>query len=168
MELANWIADPANPLTARVMVNRLWQHHFGRGLVATPNDFGIRGQLPTHPELLDHLTQRFIQSGWSVKAMHRLMLLSHTWQLSSLVPDVASTDPNNTQWWHAERRRLDAESIRDAMLFVSGDLDPTPGSAHPFPPVHTWSYTQHNQFFALYDNHQRSVYQMQQRLRKLT
>ena len=166
MELANWIADPANPLTARVMVNRLWQHHFGRGLVATPNDFGIRGQLPTHPELLDHLTQRFIQSGWSVKAMHRLMLLSHTWQLSSLVPDVASTDPNNTQWWHAERRRLDAESIRDAMLFVSGDLDPTPGSAHPFPPVHTWSYTQHNQFFALYDNHQRSVYQMQQRLRK--
>ena len=167
LELASWIADSANPLTARVMVNRLWQHHFGRGLVSTPNDFGTRGQPPSHPELLDYLTQRFIESGWSIKAMHRLMLLSHTWQLSSLVTETASAaDPNNALWWHAERRRLDAESIRDAMLFIGGDLDPTPGGAHPFPPVHTWGYTQHNQFFAVYDNHQRSVYQMQQRLRK--
>ncbi len=166
LELANWIADSGNPLTARVMVNRLWQHHFGRGLVSTPNDFGTRGQVPTHPELLDYLTQRFIQSGWLIKTMHRLMLLSHTWQLSSLAPDASAKDPNNTLWWRAERRRLDAESIRDALLFVSGDLDSTPGSAHPFPPVHTWGFTQHNQFFALYDNHQRSVYQMQQRLRK--
>ncbi|MHB1081227.1 MAG: PSD1 and planctomycete cytochrome C domain-containing protein [Prosthecobacter sp.] len=166
MELAQWVTDPGNPLTARVLVNRLWQHHFGRGLVSTPNDFGTRGQQPSHPELLDYLAQRFIQSGWSIKAMHRLLLLSHTWQLSSLAPEAVSTDPNDTLWWHAERRRLDAESIRDAMLFVSGDLDLTPGGEHPFPPVHTWGFTQHRQFFALYDNHQRSVYQMQQRLRK--
>jgi hypothetical protein len=167
-ELAEWITDPANPLTARVMVNRLWQHHFGRGLVATPNDFGMRGQAPSHPELLDELAQRFIQSGWSIKAMHRLLLLSRTWQLSSLTSEAEneSADPNNTLWWHAERRRLDAESIRDAMLFVSGDLDATPGASHPFPPVHTWNFTQHRQFFALYDNPRRSVYQMQQRLRK--
>lgn len=166
MDLAHWIADPANPLTARVMVNRLWQHHFGRGLVSTSNDFGTRGQPPSHPELLDYLARRFIQSGWSVKAMHRLLLLSHTWQLSSLAPETAAQDPNNTLWWHAERRRLDAESIRDAMLQVSGELDLTLGGPHPFPPVHTWGFTQHRQFFAVYDNHQRSVYQMQQRLRK--
>lgn len=166
MELAHWISNPANPLTARVMVNRLWQHHFGRGLVSTPNDFGLRGQPPSHPELLDYLTQCFIQSGWSVKAMHRLMLLSHTWQLSSIAPETVTKDPNNTLWCRAERRRLDAESIRDALLFVSGDLDLSPGGAHPFPPVYTWTFTQHRQFFAVYDNHQRSVYQMQQRLRK--
>ncbi|NDD37669.1 MAG: DUF1553 domain-containing protein [Verrucomicrobia bacterium] len=198
LDLANWIADPANPLTARVLVNRLWQHHFGRGLVTTPNDFGTRGQAPTHPELLDFLAKKFIESGWSVKAMHRLILTSHTWQLASgpnanpfspaggegrgssffglfgrSKPSPATAfaanstkDPNNTLWWRAERRRLDAESIRDALLFVSGDLDETVGGAHPFPPVHTWGFTQHNQFFANYDNRQRTVYQMQQRLRK--
>jgi len=167
LELANWIADSANPLTARVMMNRLWQHHFGRGLVATPNDFGTRGQAPSHPELLDYLAQRFVQSGWSLKAMHRMMLLSHTWQLSATASNAgAAADPNNTLWSHAERRRLDAEAIRDALLFVSGDLDLAPGGAHPFPPVYTWGFTQHNQFFAVYENRQRSVYLMQQRLRK--
>jgi len=164
LELAKWITDPANPLTARVIVNRIWQHHFGRGLVATPNDFGTRGQPPSHPELLDFLAQRFVESGWSVKAMHRLLLFSHTWQIST-VGDTAG-DPNNTLWSRAERHRLDAESIRDAMLFVSGDLDFTPGGEHPFPAVQTWSFTQHKQFFALYDTPQRAVYQMQQRLRK--
>ena len=194
LELANWIADPANPLTARVLVNRLWQHHFGRGLVTTPNDFGTRGQAPTHPELLDFLAQKFIASGWSVKTMHRLILTSRTWQLASqcsvdsvqysvgATPTKRETenwklktenflrsekkDPNNTLWWRADRRRLDAESIRDALLYVSGELDETVGGAHPFPPVHTWGFTQHNQFFANYDNRQRTVYQMQQRLRK--
>ena len=199
LELANWIADPANPLTARVLVNRLWQHHFGRGLVTTPNDFGTRGQAPTHPELLDFLAQKFVASGWSVKAMHRLILTSRTWQLASgaefapanlasaekrtglaalfsgskattspaaLFAANSTKDPNNTLWWRADRRRLDAESIRDALLYVSGDLDETVGGAHPFPPVHTWGFTQHNQFFANYDNRQRTVYQMQQRLRK--
>lgn len=166
LQLANWIASPSNPLTARVLVNRLWQYHFGRGLVTTPNDFGMRGSPPTHPELLDFLAHRLVTTGWSIKAMHRLMLLSHTWQLSSTALETPAADPNNTLWWHAESRRLDAESIRDAMLFVSGELDPQPGGPHPFPPVHTWKYTQHKQFFAVYDNHQRSVYQMQQRLRK--
>ena len=164
LELAAAIADAKNPLTARVLVNRLWQHHFGRGLVATPNDFGTRGQAPTHPELLDYLAQKFITSGWSVKAMHRELLLSHTWQLSSASNDPA--DPENRLWSRAERRRLDAESIRDSLLFVSGKLDLTPGGAHPFPAVHTWGFTQHNQFFATYDTKQRTVYQMQQRLRR--
>ena len=163
-DLAAAIADPKNPLTARVLVNRLWQHHFGRGLVATPNDFGTRGLPPTHPELLDFLAQKFIDSGWSIKAMHRIMLLSHTWQLASQNPDP--TDPENKLWSRAERRRLDAESIRDSFLFVSGALDFTPGGAHPFPVVHTWNFTQHNQFFATYETKQRTVYQMQQRLRR--
>ncbi len=164
LELAAAIADAKNPLTARVLVNRLWQHHFGRGLVATPNEFGTRGQAPTHPELLDFLAQKFIASGWSIKAMHRELLLSHTWQLASHNPDA--TDPENKLWSRAERRRLDAESIRDSLLFVSGTLDFTPGTAHPFPPVHTWGFTQHNQFFATYDTKQRTVFQMQQRLRR--
>ncbi|PHX95703.1 MAG: hypothetical protein CK546_01200 [Pedosphaera sp.] len=198
LELADWIANSTNTLTARVLVNRLWQQHFGRGLVTTPNDYGTRGQPPTHPELLDHLAKKFVESGWSVKAMHRLILNSRTWQLASgaeiaaasaapvekrsgfaalfsskpktspaeLFAKNAVKDPNNALWWHADRRRLDAESIRDTLLFVSGDLDETGGGAHPFPPVHTWGFTQHNQFFANYDNRQRTVYQMQQRLRK--
>ena len=164
LELANALADAKNPLTARVLVNRLWQYHFGRGLVTTPNDFGTRGLPPTNPELLDFLARKFVEGGWSIKSMHRLLLLSHTWQLSS--EGRGSTDPENKLWSRAERRRLDAESIRDALLFVSGTLDLQPGAAHPFPPVHTWSFTQHNQFFATYDTNQRSVYQMQQRLRR--
>jgi hypothetical protein len=164
-ELAQWIADRENPLTARVIVNRIWQQHFGRGLVATPNDFGQRGQAPTHPELLDYLAQRFVESGWSIKALHRLILLSHTWQQSSVGGD-RERDPTNALWSRADRRRLDAEAIRDTMLFVGGDLDFTPGEGHPFPPVASWNYTQHKQFFAVYDTKQRSVYQMQQRLRK--
>ncbi len=159
-ELADAIVSPTNSLTARVMVNRIWQHHFGRGLVTTPNDFGVRGQPPTHPELLDFLARRFVESGWSVKAMHRLILTSRTWQLAS----AGSGD--DALWSRAARRRLDAECVRDALLVVSGDLDATPGGAHPFPAVHTWGFTQHNQFFASYDTPKRTVYQMQQRLRR--
>ena len=151
-------------MTARVMVNRLWDWHFGRGLVATPSDFGKLSGGASHPELIDWMARRFIDSNWSVKAMHRLLLLSHTWQLAS--SGAPAQDPANALWSHAERRRLDAESIRDTMLFVSGDLDFTPGGEHPFPNVNTWGFTQHNQFFALYDTRQRAVYQMQQRLRK--
>jgi mono/diheme cytochrome c family protein len=165
LELAQWIADPKNPLTARVIVNRVWQQHFGRGLVTTPNDFGTRGQAPTHPELLDFLAQRFVESGWSIKALHRLILNSHTWQQATQGGDTEH-DATNKLWSRAERRRLEAEAIRDTMLFVGGDLDFTIGGEHPFPPPQTWTFTQHRQFFALYDNNQRSVYQMQQRLRK--
>ena len=134
LELAQWIADPANPLTARVIVNRVWQQHFGRGLVTTPNDFGKRGQAPTHPELLDFLAKRFVESGWSIKALHRLILLSHTWQQATQAA-TSSTIATNALWSRADRRRLDAEAIRDTMLFVGGDLDFTPGGEHPFPAV---------------------------------
>ena len=164
LELAQWIADPKNPLSARVMVNRIWQNHFGRGIVATASDFGRRGKAPTHPELLDYLATRFVESGWSIKAMHRLIMLSRVYQLESDgPPENARIDPGNDLYWRFNRQRLDAESIRDAMLKVSGDLDPTVGTAHPFPPPAVWNWTQHNPFAAVYDTNRRSVYLMVQR-----
>jgi hypothetical protein len=167
LQLAGWLTDPKNPLTARVMVNRIWQYHFGKGLVATPNDFGRQGRTPTHPELLDYLATRFIESGWSLKKMHKTILLSHTWQLASLdVPESAARDPGNELFGRYERRRLDAESLRDALLFVSGELDESPAGPHPFPPEHTWNWTQHGPFFANYETRRRSIYLMQQRLKK--
>ncbi len=167
LHLAEWLTDPKNPLTARVMVNRIWLHHFGKGIVPTPNDFGRRGQPPTHPELLDFLAARFVESGWSVKALHRLIVLSQTWQLSSTdVDQNVKLDPTNDWFWRQTRRRLDAEAIRDTLLFVSGNLDERSGGAHPFPAPHTWNWTQHRPFVALYETRQRSVYLMQQRIRK--
>src|SRR5262249_28116119 len=146
-ELAQWLTDPKNPLTARVIVNRIWQHHIGKGLVATSNDFGARGQPPTHPELLDWLTTQFIKRGWSFKAMHKLIVLSSTYQLSSGDdPQNARLDPSNSLHWRFERRRLDAEEIRDAMLAASGALDPGMGGRHPFPPEDKFLYTQHKPF----------------------
>src|SRR5262249_46324446 len=124
LELANWLARRDHPLTARVMVNRIWQYHFGRGLVATPSNFGTRGERPTHPELLDWLAQRFIDGGWSIKAMHREIVLSETYQLGSTYDEGAGgLDPEDHWLWRFPRRRLDAESIRDAMLAVSERLD---------------------------------------------
>jgi len=167
MQLAEWIADPKNPLTARVMVNRIWQQHFGRGIVQTPNDFGRQGKAPTHPELLDFLAARFIENGWSIKKMHKLILLSKTWQLaSSDTPSGTKLDPNNDLFWKFTRRRLDAEAIRDTMLFVSGELDEKTAGGHPFPPAKNWGFTQHAPFVAVYETRRRSVYLMQQRLRK--
>jgi hypothetical protein len=164
LQLAEWLADPNDPPTARVMINRIWQHHFGRGIVATPSDFGERGKAPTHPQLLDYLATRFVENSWSVKAMHRLIMLSRTYQLSSDGPiRNAQIDPGNEWYWKFNRQRLDAESIRDAMLEVSGDLDPTLGVAHPFPPPATWDWTQHKPFNALYNTNRRSVYLMVQR-----
>ncbi len=163
-QLANWIADPKNPLTARVMVNRIWEYHFGRGLVATPSDFGKRGKPPTHPELLDYLATRFIESGWSIKAMQRMIMLSATYQLASDGPEEnAKIDFANDLRWKFDRQRLDAESIRDAILRVSGDLDPAEARAHPFPHPATWDWTQHKPFEALYETNKRSVYLMVQR-----
>jgi hypothetical protein len=130
LELARWIADKNNPLTARVMVNRIWQHHFGRGLVATSDNFGVRGERPSHPELLDWLAARFVQHGWSVKALHRLIVLSAVYQQqtrSSAAAEVA--DPDNRLLSHFARRRLSAEELRDAVLAVSGQLDRTPGGS---------------------------------------
>jgi mono/diheme cytochrome c family protein len=124
LQLARWIASPANPLTARVMVNRIWQGHFGAGLVATGDNFGMHGEKPSHPELLDWLADRFVASGWSVKAMHRLMLLSSTYQMAG-TPDERSLqiDPNDRLFWRMPRRRLEAEEVRDALLAVSGRLE---------------------------------------------
>jgi hypothetical protein len=166
-ELAEWLSSPANPLTARVMVNRIWQHHFGTGLVATPNDFGTRGRLPTHPELLDWLARRFIAAGWSVKAMHRLILLSRTYQLASADhPQAAAVDPENRLLAHFPRRRLDSECIRDALLALGGSLERGPAGRHPFPTVAQQRYTQHAPFRAVYETNRRSVYLMTQRTRR--
>jgi Protein of unknown function (DUF1553) len=165
--LANWIADPKNPLTARVMVNRIWQYHFGKGIVPTANDFGSRGEPPTNPELLDYLATQFIESGWSIKAMHRMIMLSRAYQLGSADDQHNSQiDANNDFFWRFNRRRLSAEEIRDSVLAVSGSLDRTMGQAHPFPAEGEWRYTQHNQFFAVYDTNRRSVYLMLQRQKK--
>jgi hypothetical protein len=124
LELAKAIIDPRNPLTARVMVNRIWQHHFGRGLVSTPSDFGKQGTAPSHPELLDWLAQRFIDSGWSIKAMHRLIMMSETYQQSSGggAVDPAHADPDNRLLWRMNPHRLSFEEARDAWLMAAGRL----------------------------------------------
>jgi len=128
LELSQWIAHADNPLTARVMVNRIWQHHFGEGIVRTPSNFGKLGEAPTHPELFDWLAVQFIQDGWSVKAMHRRIMLSATYQQGSVIPkDLAAKDAENRLFGRFSPRRLEAEAIRDAMLSVSGQLDLTPG-----------------------------------------
>ena len=128
--LAHWMTDAeggAGHLLARVIVNRLWQHHFGRGLVATPSDFGVQGDRPTHPDLLDFLARELIRGGWRLKPIHRLILLSDSYQQSSDFDESkARVDPDNLLRWRQTPRRLEAEAIRDAMLSVSGLLDPTP------------------------------------------
>jgi len=134
--LADWLASPANPLTARVLVNRIWQHHFGRGLVATPSDFGTRGARPTHPELLDWLAGEFVAQGWSIKAMHRLILRSATYQQSSEPsPEALVRDPENQLFSRQNRVRLEGEAIRDSLLAVSGRLNPTMFGPSALPPL---------------------------------
>lgn len=124
LDLAEAIVSPNNPLTARVIVNRVWQHHFGKGLVRSHGDFGIRGEAPTHPELLDHLALRFIESGWSLKWLHRQILLSAVYQQSSLDnPAARAIDPENRLLWKMPRQRLELEAMRDAWLAVAGRLD---------------------------------------------
>jgi hypothetical protein len=127
-ELAEWIASGQNPLTARVMVNRIWHHLFGRGIVPTVDNFGLTGELPTHPELLDYLAQRFVDEGWSVKRLVREIVLSHTWQLASEAPaTLVVADPGNRLFGRQNRRRLEAEVLYDTMLRLSGTLDLTVG-----------------------------------------
>ncbi|MBS0264178.1 MAG: DUF1553 domain-containing protein, partial [Planctomycetes bacterium] len=128
LELAQAIASPSNPLTARVIVNRVWMHHFGKGLVGTPSDFGFRGSPPSHPELLDYLASVFIEEGWSIKKLHRRILLSKTWQQASADrPEARKIDPENQWLWRMNRQRLEYEPMRDALLFVAGRLDMTSG-----------------------------------------
>jgi hypothetical protein len=133
--LAHWLASPEHPLTARVMANRIWQHHFGEGLVRTPSNFGKLGEAPSHPELLDWLARRFVESGWSVKSLHRRIVLSAAYRQSSVAtPKGLEKDPDNRLLGRMSRRRLEAEAFRDALLSVSGTLDPARGGpADPDP-----------------------------------
>jgi hypothetical protein len=131
LEFAQWLTRPEHPLTTRVMANRVWLHLFGAGLVRTPDNFGFTGERPTHPELLDHLALKFVDGGWSVKALVREIVLSRAYRQSSTYrADAFTKDPDNHIYWHANKRRLDAEVIRDSMLAVSGQLDTSrrPGS----------------------------------------
>ncbi|WP_161604306.1 PSD1 and planctomycete cytochrome C domain-containing protein [Roseiconus nitratireducens] len=133
LALANAITDPSNPLTRRVIVNWVWLHHFGRGLVRTPDDFGTRGQSPTHPKLLDHLANALVEDGWSIKSLHRRILLSRAYRQAAMErPAARSNDPDNRSLWRMPRRRLDLEAMRDAMLAVSGELDTTATGGRPF------------------------------------
>jgi hypothetical protein len=167
LELARWLTRPDHPLTARVMVNRIWQYHFGKGLVRTPSNFGVNGERPTHPELLDWLAVRFVESGWSIKAMHRLIMRSAAYQLASTqIEENMPRDSGNDWYWRFDRRRLDAEAIRDAMLAVSGQLDLRRPGPHAFPPIAAWNWTQHSPFKADYPANHRTVYLMTQRIQR--
>ena len=167
LELAQWITRADNPLTSRVMVNRIWQNHFGTGLVKTPNDFGVRGSKPTHPELLDHLAHEFVRTGWSIKTLHRLILRSAVYQQAgAAVKGGESQSGSQDLLASFSRRRLSAEEIRDSILAISGELDSTPGRAHPFPDPASWGYSQHGPFNAVYDHDRRSIYLMTQRLKR--
>lgn len=132
--LADWIASPSNPLTARVLVNRLWQHHFGSGLVRTPDDFGRTGIAPTHPELLDWLAAELVSPGWSIKHLHRLILMSHAYRMSSHTDNRAAlaVDESNEWLWHQNLRRVESEVIRDSMLSISGQLNTRRGGPSVF------------------------------------
>ena len=134
--LAEWVASPTNPMTARVMMNRLWHNHFGKGIVPTPNDFGKFGEKPTNPELLDYLATEFVARGWSLKAMHRLILSSSVYQLSSTGSvENLKADPANTLRWRFDMRRLSSEEVRDSILTVSGKLDRTMYGPSVFPKI---------------------------------
>jgi hypothetical protein len=170
MTLAKWIASPDHPLTARVMANRTWQHHFGRGIVETASDFGRNGTPPTHPELLDWLATRFIEEKWSVKALHRLMLTSATYRQSSVAlnSNTARIDPDGRLLWRFNSLRLEGEAIRDSILAVSGRLNPALGGLPVYPPlpagldekvqsVDTWEVSTGD------DSRKRSIYIFQRR-----
>jgi hypothetical protein len=134
LALAGWLTDPNNPLTARVLVNRLWQHHFGRGIVPTPNDLGRLGEAPTHPKLLDWLASEFVGSGWRTKPLHRLLLTSSAYRMSSQAePGALAVDPANLLFWRFNMRRLTAEEVRDSVLAVCGNLNRRAGGPGVYP-----------------------------------
>ncbi|MEZ5942537.1 MAG: PSD1 and planctomycete cytochrome C domain-containing protein [Planctomycetaceae bacterium] len=162
-ELADRVVS--HPLFARVLANRIWQWHFGRGIVATPNDLGARGAAPTHPELLDWLAGQLVAHDFQLKPIHRLLMQTQAYQRGSL-PVEEGGDPENHWLSHFSRRRLTAEEIRDSFLASSGELDVGMGERHPFPPESTWSFTQHNPFNAVYETNRRSCFLMVQRQRR--
>jgi hypothetical protein len=159
-ELADWLASADHPLTARVMANRVWRWHFGRGLVASTDNFGLLGDEPTHPALLDWLARRFVEDGWSVKKLHRRIMLSETYQRSGTHdPKAAAVDPENRLLWRFAPRRLEAEAIRDSLLAVGGTLDRTAGGpalTHVKNREFLFDHTSKDQ--TTYDSPRRSVY----------
>jgi len=166
LALARWIGDPANPLPARVMVNRIWHYHFGRGIVATPSDFGFNGAAPSHPELLDWLASRYIAEGWRLKPIHRLIVLSAAYRQSSRIdPRAREVDAQNRLVWRMTPRRLEAEAVRDAILASSGLLDDRMGG----PGYNIWE--KNSNYVAIYkpraelgpDAFRRMVYQFKPR-----
>jgi hypothetical protein len=149
------------------LANRVWQWHFGAGLVRTSNDFGSRGELPTHPELLEALATELVANGYQLKPLHRLIMQSAAYQRSSLSgAELIEADPENACLARYSRRRLTAEELRDSLLQTSGQLDSTPAEAHPFPPEPSWGFTQHEPFNAVYDSRKRSAFLMVQRQRR--
>ena len=138
LAFADWVADPRNQLATRSIVNRIWQHHFGRAIAGNPNNFGAKGNKPTHPELLDWLTADFVENGWKIKRLHRLIMSSQTYQMASRHPaqkDLANTDPNNDLLAFYPNRRLTAEELRDSMLYMTGELNPTVGGLPVMPEI---------------------------------
>jgi hypothetical protein len=159
LELAQWLTRPDHPLTSRVMVNRIWLWHFGEGLVRSPDNFGRLGERPTHPELLDWLARRFVASGWSVKAMHRIIMNSATYQMSTRYDEASlAKDPEHRLWWRRPRRRLEAEAIRDALLSVGGSLDRSMGGSLLPTPNRQYVTSTANVNPAIYNTSRRSVY----------
>lgn len=159
MEFANWLADPKNPLTPRVMTNRIWLHLFGEGIVRTPDNFGKLGERPTHPELLDWLSSEFISQGWSIKRLQKLILLSNAYQMSSTISNAnVATDPENRLLWRFNRRRLEAEKIRDAVMVVAGTLDEKMGGSLLTNGNFSYVTNDANLNVGRYENHRRSVY----------
>ncbi|MEZ6091340.1 MAG: PSD1 and planctomycete cytochrome C domain-containing protein [Pirellulaceae bacterium] len=167
LQLARWIASPENPLTSRVMVNRIWQSHFGTGLVADASNFGVQTAEPVHRELLDYLAGEFIDSGWSVKHVHRLIVSSRLYRLSSQgTAEGLRQDEANQLLWRFPRTRMDAETFRDSMLLVSDQLRRGNNGRHPFKPTEQLKYNQGRPFDEIYDHNFRSVYLMTPRLNR--
>ncbi|MCY2966412.1 MAG: DUF1553 domain-containing protein, partial [Planctomycetota bacterium] len=159
LELARWLTDPDHPLTSRVIVNRVWQWHFGEGLVRSPDNFGRLGERPTHPELLDHLALEFQRGGWSLKSLHRKILLSATWQMSTRFNEqAAEADPENRLWWRFNRRRLEVESLRDSVFAVAGTLDANMGGTLLPTPNRAYVTSTANVNPVIYDPPRRSIY----------
>lgn len=167
LQFAQWVVSAENPLTARVMVNRIWQSHFGKGLVSDANNFGVQSPPPSHPELLDYLATEFIESGWSVKHIHRLIVSSHAYSLSSKASDEQlARDEANETLRHFPRQRMDADTFRDSILAVSGKLEAGSGGRHPFKPTEKLKYSQGSPFNEIFDHDRRSVYLMAPRLNR--
>jgi hypothetical protein len=160
-ELANWIVSPKNPLTARVYVNRVWHHLFGAGLVRTLDNFGTTGELPSHGELLDYLASKFMQDGWSTKRLIRDIVLSRAYRMTTTMNrEAMAIDPENRLLWRMNRVRLDAESLRDAMLVVSGKLDPRVGGPNILAPglAQADAMNQSTEYNYVFKDFRRSVY----------